>query len=259
MLRSQRMRGFTLIECLVAMSLGLIVTHLALTTWQTSQQSWLAVAAQHNLQHNARAALDAIAKQTELTSAAVLMSSADGAGVTLDPSWSPSALSLTTSLPTPPPKVFATDNARGGDTLQLSHLRSVDASDCQGNQRGTDAWVQSQFQRSTSTALDFSCKDVRADGSTYQALAEGVEDFQVQLAEVSVDAHSLQWLSPSAVTDWRRVVAIEVCLRLASPTVHATAPSRLRGCAGEALPADGHLRRVVRRVMRVQQRGAFDG
>lgn len=249
----QRIRGFTLIECLVAMSLGLIVTHTALTTWQTSQQSWQALTAQQHLQHNARAALEAIAKQAELTSAGVLMRSADSSAVTVDTSWNPSPLN------TSPPTVFATDNARGGDSLQLSHLRSVDASDCQGNQRGTNAWVHNQFQRSTSTVHDFACKDLHAAGSTYQALAEGIEDFQVQLAEVSADAHSLQWRTPSAVTNWQRVVAIEVCLRLASPTVHAAAPTNLRGCAGEALPADGHARRVMRRVMRVQQRGAFHG
>ena len=56
------MRGFTVLELLVAMSLGLVVVHVALSAWQTSQQSWLALVAQQNLQHNARAALEAMAQ-----------------------------------------------------------------------------------------------------------------------------------------------------------------------------------------------------
>jgi type II secretory pathway component PulJ len=249
------MRGFTVLELLVAMSLGLVVVHVALSAWQTSQQSWLALVAQQNLQHNARAALEAMAQQAALTGANVLVGAGNSPAVALASSQSARPADLGTTLPA----VFAMDNAHGGDSLRLGHWRDADASDCQGNRHGTDAWVQSQFQRSTSTPHDFACKDVRAPSSTYQALAEGVEDFQVRLAEVSGDGQRLRWQTPSAVIDWHQVVAIEVCLRVASPTLHAVAQTSTRGCSGEALPADGHLRRVVRRVMRVQQRDAFHG
>jgi prepilin-type N-terminal cleavage/methylation domain-containing protein len=227
--RRWKAAGFTLLECLVAMALGLGVVSMALTAWQSSQQTWQAVMAQQNLQHNARAALDAIARQADLTGGE------DAHGVVT------------------PPKVFATDQPQGGDTLQLSHPRSVDASDCQGNRHGTQAWVQSQFQRSSTTPNDFACKDLLGPDSTFQALAEGVEDFQVMLAETSTDRQTLQWKTPSAVRDWANVVAVEVCLRLASPTLHGAATATVTGCQGEALKGDGHLQGVVRRVMRVQR------
>jgi prepilin-type N-terminal cleavage/methylation domain-containing protein len=225
--------GFTLLELLVAMALGLGVVSMALTAWQSSQQTWQAFMAQQNLQHNARAALDAIARQADLTGGEATF------GV---------------SAPT---KVFATDQPQGGDTLQLSHPRSVDASDCQGNRHGTHAWVQSQFQRSASTANDFVCKDLLGPNSTYQALAEGVEDFQVMLAETDTDHATLQWKSPSAVSDWTQVLAVEVCVRLASPTVHGAATATVTGCNGEVIQGDGRVRLVVRRVMRVQRLGPF--
>ena len=46
---------------------------------------------------------------------------------------------LVAQEPAAPPKVFATDQPQGGDTLQLSPPRSVDASDCQGNRHGIAA------------------------------------------------------------------------------------------------------------------------
>ena len=216
-----------MLELLLGISLGLAVLGMALSVWQTSQQSRLAFAAQQNLQHNARLAFEAILAQAELVGA-----------TTLD--------------------LSATDHAKGGDSLVLGHSRSVDPLDCQGNRNGTAMMIRNQFQRSTSTVNDFACKDLLAAGSTYQALAEGIEDFQIELAEVTPDAQKLQWKTPSQVTQWDHVVAIEVCLRLVSPQRVIAANRTNLGCQGESVPADGHLRWVQRRMVQVRRHAPFN-
>lgn len=247
--RQRTPRGFTLLEWLMGMSLGLSVLGMALSFWQTSQQSGLALAAQHHLQHNTRVALQHIVSQSELVGSAQLIGVAGSIGVrALDDLASGMALDI-----------VATDVSKGGDTLVLAHWRSLDPTDCQGNSHGTATSVRQQFQRSTSTPNDFACKDLLASGSTYQSLAEGVEDFQVRFAEVSTDRQSLQWRTPSQVTQWGQVVAMEVCLRMVSPTRVSAARTSRVGCQGEALAVDGRLRQVVRRIVRVRRQEAFNG
>ena len=53
-----------------------------------------------------------------------------------------------------------------------------------------------------------------------------------------------------------KVLAIEVCLRVASiQTVHNAKPNTSHtGCQGEALPADGRVRRTFKRVMALRNR-----
>ena len=181
--------GFSLMEMLVGISLGLVVLTMALSAWHTSQQAWQALVAQQNLQHNIRAALQALTTQAELSGAAVLMGVPNRTAV------------VAVRHDLGQPAVWASDNAKGGDSLQLSHSRHLDSGDCQGNRNNMGDTIRSQFQRSSSTVNDFACKDVLAAGSTYQAIAEGVEDVQVRLAERSADGQRLQWKTPSDVRD----------------------------------------------------------
>jgi len=240
-------RGLTLLEWLVGMSLGLSVLGLALSFWQTSQQTWLALSAQQQLQHNVREAMRGILQQAELVGSAQLLSASDHASV-----YAVDDVQLGGA-----PDLMATDMNKGGDTLILAHWRSLDPLDCQGNRHGTAASVRQQFQRSTSTPNDLACKDLLAAGSTYQSLAEGIEDLQIRLAEVNADGHSLQWRTPAQVTQWTHVVALEVCLRMVSPARVSAASGARTGCQGETILADGHLRQVVRRIVRVRRQEAL--
>jgi hypothetical protein len=87
-------------------------------------------------------------------------------------------------------------------------------------------------------------------------LAEGVEDFQLRYAEANPSAQTIQWKTANQVTDMAQVLAIEVCLRVASiNTVHHTKPNvNLKGCQDEALPSDGRVRRTFKRVMTLRNR-----
>lgn len=236
-------RGFTLTELLLGLAVGLAVLGTALTVWQHGRRLWLGFVAQQQLQHNARRVFDAVEQQARLAGAGTLLGVAGSSGL------SPSAPYDEAS-----PEIRASDGGRAGDTLGLGHWRSVDTADCLGNRSGSAALVLSQFQRSTTTANDFACKDLRASGSSFQALAEGVEDLQVQLAEASADGLRVQWKTPGQVSQWSRVQALEVCVRLVSSLRVAALDAGLIGCSGEPVSADGHLRRVRRRTVFLRQR-----
>jgi hypothetical protein len=140
------------------------------------------------------------------------------------------------------------------ESLTLGHWHALDAIDCQGNTGSTHTSVRNDYKLNTNKEL--SCKDLNLTNSTYQALAEGVEDFQLRYAEVNPSAQSIQWKTANQVTDMTHVLAIEVCLRVASiSTVHNTKPNAsLKGCQDEALPTDGRVRRTFKRVMTLRNR-----
>lgn len=236
-------QGLTLLELLIGLAMGLGVLATALTVWHNGRSLWLGFVAQQQLQHNGQRVFDAIEQQARLAGAAALLGVAGSGGL------SPSAPYDEAS-----PEVRAADGGRAGDALSLGHWRSVDAADCLGNRSGSAALVLSQFQRSTTTVNDLACKDLRASGSSFQALAEGVEDLQVQLAEVSADGQRVQWKTPSQVSLWSQVQGIEVCVRLVSRVRVATHDPGLIGCSGERVSADGHVRRVLRRTVFLRQR-----
>jgi len=114
--------------------------------------------------------------------------------------------------------------------------------------------VRNDYKLNTSKEL--SCKDLNLSNSTYQALAEGIEDFQLRYAQANPSAHTLQWKTANQVSDMTQVLAIEVCLRVASiNTVHNTKPNaNLKGCQDETLPADGRVRRTFKRVISLRNR-----
>ena len=140
------------------------------------------------------------------------------------------------------------------ESLTLGHWHALDASDCQGNTGSTHTSVRNDYKLNTNKEL--SCKDLNLNNSTYQALAEGVEDFQLRYAEANPSTQTIQWKTANQVTDMTQVLAIEVCLRVASiHTVHNTkADSKLKGCQDEALPSDGRVRRTFKRVVALRNR-----
>ena len=172
-------RGYSVAELLIGLGLSSLVVVTALGVYQISRQSWQAMSAKDALYQNAIVAFRAIRRQAELDGAAYLIASGDN---------------LVTLSPTYPDTNYANDG------LVLSHWSGVDPSDCQGNSSaGTNAIVSSSFKRNTNKEL--TCKDTNATGSSYQALAEGVEDLQTRFAQVNPDRKSTrlnsshEWIS----------------------------------------------------------------
>ena len=232
-----RLHGHTLPELLVGLSIGLVVLAAAATVLGISRQSWLTQNAAESLHTNARTALRAIRTQ------ALMAGAVDVVNLPSSNQWQFETLYSTSQS-----DVTGTAGNKSERSLSLGHSSKVDARDCQGNHLNKLAVVLNHFKFNSSN--EFSCKDLNEYGSTYQALAEGVEDLQVRYAQADTTHLTLQWLSADQVSHMSQVMAIEVCLRMASAnSVQAPQPSTpLLGCSGEKITHDGKLRRVFRRV-----------
>lgn len=234
--------GYSLPELLIGLGLSSLVVVMGLSVYQVCRQSWLSISATDALYQNAQVALRAIRRQAELDGAAYLGPATNNV-VMLSPPY-PS-----TSYP--------------NEGLVLSHWAGADPSDCQGNfSASPSSLVSNSFKRSTNKEL--TCKDINAAGSSYQALAEGVEDLQTRFAQINPTLHTLQWVRASDLFGQAHIVAIEVCLRLATSMQLGSGMkgplSTTSGCNGETISADGKLRQVFRQVIALRNRlGAYVG
>jgi type IV pilus assembly protein PilW len=238
--------GYTLPELLIGMALSLLVIAAAASAYGTSKQTWSAMAAADAVHANARVAFRNIREQAQMTGGAFLKPASNNDGTfTVDMS----------SREDPGQAALAGVNGtKYVESLTLGHWHALDAIDCQGNTSSTHNIVRNDYKLNTNKEL--SCKDINLTNSTYQALAEGVEDFQLRYAEANLNTQTIQWKTAIQVNDMTQVLAIEVCLRVASiNTVHNTKPNTsYSGCQGEALPSDGRVRRTFKRVMALRNR-----
>lgn len=237
--------GYTLPELLIGMTLGLWVIAAATAAYGTSKQTWNAMAATDAVHANARVALRNIREHAHMSGAAYLIANNSNAQLTVE---------LSPSEDTGQAAVSGINGTKYVESLTLGHWHALDAIDCQGNTASTHTSVRNDYKLNTNKEL--SCKDLNLTGSTYQALAEGVEDFQLRYAEANPSTQTIQWKTANQVNDMAKVMAIEVCLRVASiQTVHSTKPNpSYTGCQGEALPSDGRVRRTFKRVIALRNR-----
>ena len=238
-------KGHTLPELLIGMALGMLIIAAATAAYGNSKQTWHAMAAADAVHANARVALRNIREQAHMAGAAYLKANNNNGNFTVDISLNEDAGQAA---------LAGVNGNKSVESLTLGHWHALDAIDCQGNTGSTHTTVRNDYKLNTNKEL--SCKDLNLTNSTYQALAEGVEDFQLRYAEANPSTQTLQWKTANQVTDMAQVLAIEVCLRVASiNTVHNTKPnSNFKGCQDEALPSDGRVRRTFKRVLALRNR-----
>jgi type IV pilus assembly protein PilW len=247
-------QGYTLPELLIGMTLGLLVIAAATAAYGTSKQTWNAMAAADAVHANARVALRKIREHAHMAGASFLIASSHST------SNQANADAIDFNVEISPPEdagqstLAGVNGTKYVESLTLGHWHALDAIDCQGNTGSTHTSVRNDYKLNTNKEL--SCKDLNLTNSTYQALAEGVEDFQLRYAEAHSNTQTIQWKTANQVTDMAQVLAIEVCLRVASiNTVHNTkSNTNIKGCQDEALPSDGHVRRTFKRVMALRNR-----
>jgi len=239
-------KGYTLPELVIGMALSLLVVAAATSAYGTSKQTWSAMGAADAVHANARVVFRNIREQALMAGAAYLKPASAPDGLF--------AVDVSPSEETGQAALAGVNGTSSVESLTLSHWRALDATDCQGNTGSAHASVRNDYKLNTNQEL--SCKDLNLTNGTYQALAEGVEDFQMRYAQANVNAQTIQWKSASQVTDMTQVLAIEVCLRVASiRSVHNTKPNlKLKGCQDEAVPSDGRLRRTFKRVVALRNR-----
>lgn len=240
---AQAQRGQTLPELLIGLTLGLWVIAAATSAYAVSKQSWLAMAAADAVHANARVVMRNLENSAHSAGAAYLEPAPDN------------TVRLSFAEATGHPAIAGVNGSKTVESLTLGHPRALDAMDCQGNSSSTQTFIRNDYKLNANKEL--TCKDLDLPGSTYQALAEGVEDFQVRYAQANPAEHTLQWLTADQVAVMAQVVAIEVCVRMASTAIVNNAKSTStshKGCSDETLVTDGRLRRVFKRVMTLRNR-----
>ncbi|PUE58462.1 hypothetical protein B9Z44_01925 [Limnohabitans curvus] len=239
-------QGHTLPELLIGIALGLGVVAAAIAAYGASKQTWASMAAADAVHANARVALRNVREQAYMAGAAYLkLTSSNDGQITID---------VSTSEEVGEPALGGINGSTSVESITLGHWHAVDATDCQGNTGSTHSTVRNDYKLNTNKEL--SCKDLNLNNSTYQALAEGIEDFQLRYAEANPSRQTIQWKSANEITAMSQVLAIEVCVRVASiHPINQTKPNpRHKGCQGEVLAADGRARRVFRRIMALRNR-----
>lgn len=235
-----RCAGLSLVELMLGLAIGLGVLLAAHIAYQAQRQSWLLMQGIHALHHNANAAFDHLLTTLQSANAVALKNAGNG-------TISQLALPL--------------DDWRSGeaksrsDALAVSRLGVLDGYDCQGNHLDKQTVIRDSYQ--LNNKLELTCKDTQSAGSTYQAIAEGVEDFQLLFAEQSSPQTALeiaqwQWKTADQIVSTAQVMAIEICLRMVSTQPNRTPSTEIQGCQGEPVINDGKLRRVFRRVVAIR-------
>jgi type IV pilus assembly protein PilW len=238
-----RERGHTLPELLIGLTLGLLVIAAATRAYGVSKQSWTTMVAADAVHANARMAMRNVQEQAKVAGASYLEAAPDN------------TVRIFTTEITGQPAIAGINGSKAIESLTLGHWRALDALDCQGNTASTQVMIRNDYKLNTNKEL--TCKDLDLPGSTYQALAEGVEDFQVRYAQANPAANTLQWLNADQVTSMPQVVAVEICLRIASTQVvnsTKTSNTSVTSCSDEPLLSDGRLRRVFKRVIALRNR-----
>lgn len=239
-MKTKRNTGIGLIELMVGLAIGMGVILAATVAYQAQRQSWLLMQGMHALHHNANAAFDHLQTSAQSANAVVLQGAPNG---------------TVAQLAIPPNDWGLAEGNTRSDAFALSHFGVLDGYDCQGNHVGKPTLIRDSYQ--VNTKQELTCKDTQSAGSTYQAIAEGVEDFQLLYAErtqsqISGGAAQWQWKNADQIVSTAQVMAIEICLRMVSTQLTNVPVTELKGCQGESVLGDGKLRRVFRRVVTIR-------
>jgi Tfp pilus assembly protein PilW len=239
-MKTKRNTGIGLIELMVGLAIGLGVILVATVAYQAQRQSWLLMQGMHALHHNANASFDHMQTSVQSANAMALQGAPKGTVAQL-------------TIPTND-WGLAEGNTRS-DAFALSHFGVLDGYDCQGNHVGKPTLIRDSYQ--VNNKQELTCKDTLSAVSSYQAIAEGVEDFQLLYAERSQSQTSSagaqwQWKNADQIVSTAQVMAIEICLRMVSTQLTNVAATDIKGCQGESVLNDGKLRRVFRRVLAIR-------
>lgn len=231
-------QGLSLVEVLVGMAIGLMVTLAAVSSLvfvrlsaATAEDAW-------RMQQESNTAFRIIGWQLRQAGARPL--TAIGNSGTVEFANGFKGYGLASS---PQPLSGSDGGGVAPDVLRTSLQNDVsaDARDCLGlvPDKGT-VDIVNQF-----SLVDGSLSCTGTDNVA--AFVSGVEDFQVWYGESTVAG--FQYLAQPL--DWPRVTAVMVCLRLVGER-QAQVTADTLGCNNEPVAADGRLRRTFLRVFQIR-------
>lgn len=257
-------RGLSLVELLIGLVLSAVVVFAAMALWASTRHSTDTLVGITTLQGQVHQALGVMTQQLQQAGAIELRALPEGASpalqsVAFSEAWE--GLDFQGDGVRDGVALWGEEGGRRPDTFTVSHEhRSVATTpDCLGAATATGLGrVDSRFWVSAGV--------LRCQGSgnaSGQPLTNQVEDFQVQYwtREGRGETRQHQLLRADQLQDrWPQVVAVVLCLQLASDARASDAALALSGqtldassgprdCQGRAWPRDGRLRVTQRRTV----------
>ena len=246
----KRQQGVSLVELMVGITIGLLVSIAAVGTLVYNRVANTTVSDSVRLQQDAATLMRIIGRQLKQAGAVPVVQQAATAGKFIYYSQYTGA----TTGAAIPVSVNGTNGTP--DTLTVSYAVSpnngaASVSNCFGQTPDATATnIVSTFQV---TAGAFQCATpvTGAAAAQTQPFLDNVEDLQFWYAVrvAGVTPSQLQYRTADAVTDWTAVEAVQVCVRMAGTTTNnPTSGAAIAGCNNENVADDGRIRRVFRQV-----------
>ena len=245
--RSLCVRGASLMELLVGLTVGLMVIAGALATLDTARSTSASISDLSQLQQQGSYALRVIGTQIRQAGS---VEPVQGAHNNLF-SFNDAAGAATVSS-----EVSALSGTEGGsaktDTVSVSHQQSSIASqgrDCLGELIGGLRAEGTFFVHNA----ELRCKTARKN----QALISNVADFQVwHRVRTAPDATQRMTADQvKAAALWRSIKSIEICLHLTGNQGGHPGSENVTGCLGESIPRNGRLHLVFHNVFDLRSQG----
>lgn len=242
-LRSNAQQGFTLVELMISMTLGLILLLIIGTAFVSSRQAFREQEDNARIQESGRFALEFIGRNIKQ------------AGHAEVPFGGIKAAFEGTAI-------RGTSGGAGvADTVTIQYDGAIGDQDCEGTViTAQNIVIQNSFN------IDAANAELRCDGQFVAAftepvptsgsvLLENVEDLQLlygidTTGEQSVDQYV------AAPADWNQVIAARVCVLVRSDKTNIVSPGYYLDCNGAsvAIPADRRLRRAFTATFNLRNR-----
>jgi type IV pilus assembly protein PilW len=208
--------GFTLVEMMIALVLGMVIIGALLAIFMSSKRTYSTTEAMSRMQESARFGAQFAARELRMAG----YSTSTQLGILnrdlLFPANGPFASGVV---------VVGTDNAAGAglktgaDTIRIRYTGDANGSvhDCLGNEVAANTQVSAQLSLSINNELQ--CSD--DGGATQTVLVDGISDFQLKYAvDTSGDRYAdstggVAYVDAGSVSNWAKVSSVHLALQVA--------------------------------------------
>jgi type IV pilus assembly protein PilW len=265
---SRAQRGRTLIELLVAITIGLMLSVGILSIFGANRQTYRASTDLQHMQASGQLALDRLAYQIRMAGYGQLVGDfttvSNPTSFVGNPVW---ACSGGFNDPLDPSQTPAcTGVATQPDALQIRYqvenaavAGSGESRDCLGFPVPLDPvtglrTAQNRFYIANSGGVPtLMCA---GNGLAPAPLIPNVEDLQIRLRVGDPFSFAQQVVDPAGFTDWGRVIGVELCVQVVSDATGLVTQGTQAGtpCSGATFPSDGKLRRTFTQAITLRNR-----